>query len=115
VATVRLVPVAVDCGAFEARIIAARLGAEGIVWTLRGADGVYPVGGTDVLVFEQDVDRARELLALATAGDDERGDHGFEDDNGSAALAGGSPLHRRRAVAALALAALVVVARSPWW
>jgi len=47
---------------FEARILAARLGAEGIVWELRGADSVYPVGPVQVLVEEDGADRARELL-----------------------------------------------------
>ena len=49
--------------AFEAKVIAARLGSEGIVWELRGAvDGMYPVGLCEVLVEEGDVERARELL-----------------------------------------------------
>jgi hypothetical protein len=50
---------------FEAKVLAARLGAEGIVWEYRGnVDGVYPIGAVDVLVAEGDLDRARELLLV---------------------------------------------------
>ena len=53
---------------FEARVIAARLGAEGFVWELRGAvDGPYPVGPVDVLVEEDAADAARELLSMELA------------------------------------------------
>ena len=53
------------CGdAFEARVLAARLGAEGIVWSLRGAhDGPLALGTVDVLVEADDYAAARELLA----------------------------------------------------
>ena len=38
---------------FEAKVLAARLGAEGIVWELRGGvDGPYPMGPVTVLVDE---------------------------------------------------------------
>ena len=47
---------------FEAHVLAARLGAAGIIWQLRGADSVYPVGTIDVLVSADDADTARELL-----------------------------------------------------
>jgi len=47
---------------FEAKVLAARLGAEGIVWELRGATGIYPVGRSHVYVDEADLDVARELL-----------------------------------------------------
>jgi hypothetical protein len=49
--------------AFHARVIAARLGADGIVTQLRGAvDGVYPIGDVMVYVREDDFDDAQELL-----------------------------------------------------
>jgi Putative prokaryotic signal transducing protein len=51
-------------GTFAANVLAARLGAEGIVWELRGASSVYPMGRVEVLVDEEDVERARELLLL---------------------------------------------------
>jgi hypothetical protein len=49
-------------GPFEAKVLAARLGAEGIVWELRGASDVYPVGRSHVYVDEGDLESARELL-----------------------------------------------------
>jgi Putative prokaryotic signal transducing protein len=63
-------------GTFEARVLAARLGAEGIVWELRGASSLYPVGRVEVLVDEEDVERARELLLvdeIEAVFDDEEG------------------------------------------
>ncbi len=51
--------------AFHARIIAARLGADGIVTELRGAvDGPYPMGDVHVYVAEGDADEATELLLV---------------------------------------------------
>lgn len=48
---------------FQARVIAARLGSEGIVTSLRGAlDGPYPFGDVAVLVDAHDVELARQLL-----------------------------------------------------
>jgi hypothetical protein len=50
--------------AFEARVLAARLGSEGIVWSLRGGhDGPFAIGTVDVLVDADDYPSARELLA----------------------------------------------------
>ncbi len=50
--------------AFHARVIAARLGSDGILTQLRGAvDGVYPLlGEVRVYVEEEDLPVARELL-----------------------------------------------------
>ncbi len=49
--------------AFQARVLAARLGSEGIVTQLRGAvGGPYPVGDVLVYVDEADIDLARQLL-----------------------------------------------------
>jgi hypothetical protein len=50
---------------FQARLLAARLGAEGILWQLRGASQVYPFAPVDVLVSPDEVERAREVLLLA--------------------------------------------------
>ena len=48
---------------FHARVIAARLGADGIVTELRGAvDGPYPIGDVSVWVDEDDMACAQELL-----------------------------------------------------
>ncbi len=50
-------------GAFQGRVIAARLGSEGIVTSLRGAlDGPYPFGDVLVFVDAEDIDLARQLL-----------------------------------------------------
>ena len=50
-------------GVFHARVVAARLGAEGIRTELRGnVDGPYPMGEVQVYVAEDDLDVARELL-----------------------------------------------------
>jgi hypothetical protein len=50
-------------GAFHARVIAARLGAEGIPTELRGnVGGPYPFGQVSVWVTEADAEEAAELL-----------------------------------------------------
>ncbi len=60
-----MVPIVSSRSAFEAKVLAARLGAEGIVWEYRGdVDGMYPIGRVEVLVAEGDLDRARELLLV---------------------------------------------------
>lgn len=59
-----MVPLVQSVTTFEARVLAARLGVEGIVWELRGGSSIYPVGWVDVLVAEADLDHARELLLL---------------------------------------------------
>jgi hypothetical protein len=59
-----MIPVATAASSFEARVIAARLGADGIVWQFRGSvDGPLALGGeVTVLVTEDDYEAARELL-----------------------------------------------------
>ena len=48
---------------FEVRLLAARLGSEGIVWSLRGGhDGPFAIGTVEVLVEADDLDTAREVL-----------------------------------------------------
>jgi hypothetical protein len=48
---------------FHARVLAARLGADGIPTQLRGGlDGPYPMGDVMVFVTQDDLDVARELL-----------------------------------------------------
>ncbi len=50
---------------FHARVIAARLGTEGIVTDLRGnIDGVYPVGDVHVYVDQEDLAEAKEILLV---------------------------------------------------
>ena len=51
--------------AIEARIIAARLGSEGIVWEFRGSvDGPLAVGPVEVLVDVEGFETAKELLMV---------------------------------------------------
>ena len=48
---------------FQAQVIAARLGADGIVTELRGAvGGPYPIGDVAVYVADDGLESARELL-----------------------------------------------------
>jgi len=60
---------------FHARVIAARVGAEGIVTELRGSvDGPYPMGDVHIYVPEVDLPIAQELLLadeVESAFDDE--------------------------------------------
>ena len=70
---------------FEAKLIAARLGADGIVSELRGGvDGPYPIGPVYIYVGATDADLARELLvpvALESDFDlDSDGDAGVDGD-----------------------------------
>ena len=60
----RMVAVAKVADGFSARVLAARLGSDGIVTQLRGGglDGPYPMGDVEVLVCEADLDTAREIL-----------------------------------------------------
>jgi hypothetical protein len=84
---------------FEAKVLAARLGAEGIVWELRGGvDGPYPMGPVTVLVDEHDLDVARELLLVDEV------ESSFED--------GDDHVGRPPIFVWLAIAAVIVVAAS---
>lgn len=61
----RMVRLATVNSSFHARVIAARLGSEGIVTDLRGnVDGLYPVGNVHVYVDQEDLAEARELLLV---------------------------------------------------
>ncbi|HEX5366663.1 MAG TPA: hypothetical protein VFW63_08375 [Acidimicrobiales bacterium] len=63
-----MVPLTTAATGFEARVIAAHLGAEGIVWELRGnVDGPYPVGPVVVMVAEAELATAREVVAGSAA------------------------------------------------
>ena len=65
-----MVPLTTAANPFAARILAAHLGAEGIVWELRGnVDGPYPVGPVEVLVAEDDLAVAREVVTEQQAVD----------------------------------------------
>jgi Putative prokaryotic signal transducing protein len=62
-AAVRMVRLLTTLDQFEARVLAARLGADGVLWEMRGGhDGPYPMGPVHVYVDAEDLPRARELL-----------------------------------------------------
>ncbi|HUP85481.1 MAG TPA: hypothetical protein VM143_07420 [Acidimicrobiales bacterium] len=62
-ASLRMVHLLTVASVFQARVLAARLGSEGIVVSLRGAiDGPYPFGDVFVDVDEDGFDLARQLL-----------------------------------------------------
>jgi hypothetical protein len=55
--------VAQDLTDFEAKVVTARLGADGILWELRGiVDSMYPLGGIDVLVPVDELEAAQHSL-----------------------------------------------------
>jgi hypothetical protein len=57
-------------GSFRGRVLAARLGAEGVLVVLKGASDLYPIpSAVDVLVPADQLTLAREIL-LADAVDD---------------------------------------------
>lgn len=104
---------------FEARVVAARLGAEGVVWELRGLSSVYPVGSVEVFVEAEALAEAREMLLGAeidavfakAAVDDAAVDDAAVDDAGSAsALArpAAGPRHPWQGTA-LAVAVLLLI------
>jgi hypothetical protein len=51
--------------AFQAQVVAARLGADGILWQLRSLVGApYNIGGVEVLVPADQLAEARDLLLV---------------------------------------------------
>jgi hypothetical protein len=71
VSRLQLAPVAQGLSDFEAKVVTARLGADGILWELRGiVDSMYPLGGIDVLVPVTELEAARQsLLGQAPIGE----------------------------------------------
>ena len=60
-----MVRLATVASSFHARVIAARLGVEGMPIELRGnVDGIYPIGDVHVFVDEDDLPAAQELLLV---------------------------------------------------
>jgi hypothetical protein len=71
---------------FTAKVVAARLGVEGIVWELRGGvDGPYPFGPVHVFVPESELAEAQALLAATAPLDEEIGDGDDEEARAAAA------------------------------
>ena len=90
VATARMVRVRTVAGPFHARVLAARLGADGILTELRGnVGGPYPVGETSVWVPEGEAEVARALLLADEV------EVGFVDPDGGLGGPGASPASRR--------------------
>ena len=72
-----MVPLTTAANPLAARILAAHLGAEGIVWQLRGnVDGPYPVGPVEVLVPADDLELARAVVASADSDPESVADDG---------------------------------------
>ena len=91
---------------FHARVIAARLGSEGIVTDLRGnVDGLYPVGDVHVYVDEADLDEAKELLMVDEV------ESAFDDPTGDDEADGRAPRELWLVVAAILGIAAVMLAR----
>jgi hypothetical protein len=68
----RMVSVATAKSAFEAKVLAARLGADGVLWEVRGSiDGMYPVGTIEILVDVDDLERAMDILSIGELESDE--------------------------------------------
>jgi hypothetical protein len=71
VGSLHLVPLAQGLTDFEAKVLTAQLGAEGIIWQVRGVvDSVYPLGDIDVLVPLDELEAARPLLVSPRPSDD---------------------------------------------
>jgi hypothetical protein len=110
-------------GPFHARVVVARLGAEGILTELRPpVDGPYPVlRPVDVYVNEEEAEAARELLladeveaALADVGDPFPGltDEGREADAEARDWAAAGPARRARHTWILVAALVALTALS---
>lgn len=61
----RMVHLATLTNQFQARLLAARLGADGVLWQLRGECSIYPVGSVELFVDAEDLQMAQELLLVA--------------------------------------------------
>src|SRR5437870_13816479 len=102
----RMVRLATVRTTFHARVIAARLGAEGIVTDLRGnVDGIYPMGDVHVFVSEEDLPAAQARLLADEV------QSPFDDDGGTDADVGAQRELWIFLVAIVVLAA-ILVARS---
>jgi hypothetical protein len=104
-----MIPVALARSGFEAKLMAARLGSEGVIWSLRGdVDGLYPVGGIEVLVPSTEADRARDVLG--DPDDDDGGPWGSSEGGGSDLVVDVARRHRPTLVAVALLLILAFVA-----
>jgi len=113
-----MVHLATVLGSFHGRVLAARLGSEGIPVELRGlSDGPYPLSANvDVFVHADQLELARALLladAVDAAFDERYADLGPEDagvmDLPPMDLPGTSRSRRARTVLVLAMVGLVLL------
>lgn len=64
-AGLHMVPLLTATSSFEAKVVAARLGSEGILFEVRGSlDSVYPLGNVMILVPADELDAARDVLMV---------------------------------------------------
>ena len=104
-----MVHLATLSSSFEAQLVAARLGAEGVLWQLQGpVGGPLPLSDVSVLVDEKDLLRARDILLLDDLGD--VGDLGDEGAPDLAAVDSSEPTGRRRSLALAMVAGVVILA-----
>jgi hypothetical protein len=112
-----MVPLTTAANSLAARILAAHLGAEGIVWQLRGnVDGPYPVGPVEVLVPADDLELARAVVASADAdpvivADDEPGMDAADGTDAEIADRHGRPVRMLILVVGLLLVVLFALGR----
>jgi hypothetical protein len=105
-----MIPVALARSGFEAKLMAARLGSEGVIWSLRGdVDGLYPVGGIEVLVPSEEADRARDVLGGPDE-DEEVGPWATAEGGGGDLIVDVARRHRPAVIAVALLLALAFVA-----
>jgi Putative prokaryotic signal transducing protein len=110
-----MVPLTTVANPMAARILAAHLGAEGIVWQLRGdVDGPYPVGPVEVLVPVDDLEVARAVVASAdadavTVADDEPDDEPGLDTADGIEVEAATDRHGRSARMLILVVGLVLV------
>jgi hypothetical protein len=106
-----MVPLLTATSSFEAKVVAARLGSEGILFEVRGSlDSVYPLGNVVILVPADELDAARDVLMV----DDVEAafaDMDFPDDDAVGRSWTSGPVWKAAAVAGL-VALVVVAARS---
>jgi len=111
-----MVPLTTAANPLAARILAAHLGAEGIVWQLRGnVDGPYPVGPVEVLVPADDLELARAVVASAepdpvAVADEETGPDAFGG-TGAGVAGRGRPVRMLILVVGLLLVVLFALGR----
>ena len=112
-AAMDMVPLMTAGSSFEAKVVAARLGSEGILFEVRGSlDSVYPLGSVTILVPAAELDTARDVLMVDEVEDAFADIEPSDDDDVYPRRSWTSgPAWRVAAVAGL-LALLVVAARS---